>query len=63
MLSLCIVPGFDVLKDSGFGFSVCLESVAIRAFSFDSGEKAFRYRVVPAVAFPAHALCNASIGL
>ena len=55
MAPLAIVEQLDVFED----FTSCLGSgtpvALIAQFQFERGKKTFRHRVVPAVAFTAHA--------
>ena len=47
-----IIPDLDVLKGGQPGFGPCLEINMVDQLTFERLEKTFRYRVVPAVAFP-----------
>src|SRR5260370_788482 len=59
MSPLAVVEQFDVLEQLAAGLSSGTPLALIDQFDFECGEKTFRHRVVPAVAFTAHAALNA----
>ena len=56
MPSLTIVPNFNIFKDSLFSHDPRLEILLIDQLRLQAFEKAFSHGIVPAIAFPAHAL-------
>src|SRR5580704_12350462 len=59
MSPLAVVEQFDVLEHLAAGLSSGTPLALIDQFHFERGEKAFCHRVVPAVAFTAHAALDA----
>ena len=51
MSPLAVVEQFDVLEQLAAGLSSGTPLALIDQFDFECGEKTFRHRVVPAVAF------------
>ncbi len=56
MLSPAIVVDFNVIKKSLLRLGHILKFTMMNHLCFDRMEKRFGHRVIPAVAFPAHAL-------
>src|SRR5216683_2348356 len=59
MSPLAVVEQFDVLEQLAAGLSSGTPLALIDQFDFECGEKTFRHRVVPAIAFTAHAALDA----
>ena len=59
MSPLPVVEQFDVFEQLVAGLSSGTPPAGIDQFDFEGGEKAFRHRVVPAIAFTAHAALDA----
>src|ERR1700731_3681170 len=59
MSPLAVVEQFDVLEQLAACLSSGTPPALIDQFDFERGEKAFGHRVVPAVAFTAHAALDA----
>ena len=55
MSSLAVVEQFDIFEHFVAGLSSSTPPALIDQFDFERGEKTFRHRVVPAIAFTAHA--------
>ena len=55
MSPLGVVEGFEVFEDCGGGRFVCREHLISEPFAFQTTEEAFHGRMVPTVAFAAHA--------
>jgi len=53
--SFWVVEGLDIFEDCAGGRFVCWEYLIAEPFAFQATEEAFHRRVVPAVAFAAHA--------
>jgi hypothetical protein len=62
MKSLAIAKDFNVLKYGLFSLVAGLLSLLMNELSFQGMKKAFRDRINPAVAFPAHVLADAVPG-
>ena len=59
MSPLAVVEEFDIFEELGAGLSSGTPATLIDQFDFESGEKTFCHRVVPAIAFTAHAALDA----
>ena len=59
MSPLPVVEQLDVFEQLVAGLSSGTPPAGIDQFDFEGGEKAFRHRVVPAIAFTAHAALDA----
>ncbi len=59
MSPLAVVEQFDVFEQLVAGLSSVTPPALMDQFNFESGEKTFRHRVVPAIAFTAHAALDA----
>ena len=55
MPAFWVVEGLDVFEDGGGGRFVCWKHLIAEPFAFQAAEEAFHGRVVPTVAFAAHA--------
>ena len=54
-----VVEQFDIFEHLVAGVSSSTPPAPIDQFDFERGEKTFRHRVVPAIAFTAHAALDA----
>src|SRR5690349_8042909 len=59
MPPLAVVKQFDIFEHLVAGLSSSTPPAPIHEFDFERGEKTFRHRVVPAIAFTAHAALDA----
>ena len=59
MSPLAVVEQFDVFEQLVAGLSSGTPPALTDQFNFERGEETFRHRVVPAVAFTAHAALDA----
>ena len=59
MPPLAVVEQFDVFEQLVAGLSSGTPPAPMDQFNFERGEETFRHRVVPAVAFTAHATLDA----
>ena len=59
MASLAIVKNFDIFKDFGPSLLTGVLVPAMDEFHFQSVEKTFGHRVIPAISLPAHTALDA----
>ena len=59
MSPLAVVKQFDIFEQLVAGLSSGTPATLLDQFDFERGEKTFRHRIVPAIAFTAHAALDA----